>query len=85
MFKSKSKKSNSKRDPLLSIAKLMNLYHSIDMMYGTEDEKRKAKQELSDIIMGRCKRIGDYMKGQIRVALTSKPVWESLRERYFNQ
>lgn len=69
-----------KKNPLLKIVRLMNQYHSIDLMYATPEEKEWAKSRLEDQIMGILRHTSPSIHGRIKASFKSKAVWDETRE-----
>lgn len=69
-----------KKNPLLRISKLINQFHSIDLMYATTEEKEWAKKRLRFTITKISEGMNDSMQSIIRISINNKQYWESVRE-----
>lgn len=71
-----------KRNPLQKIIRLINEYYAIDLMYGTPEEKKWAKDRLYRQIMGVMQYVSEDAHVSLKASLKSKDIWESTREKY---
>jgi hypothetical protein len=69
-----------KKNPLLRISKLINQFHSIDLMYATYEEKEWAKKRLRFNILKISEGLNESMRSIIRISLNNKQYWENIRE-----
>jgi len=71
---------NEKKDPLIKIIRLMNMFWSIDQMYATPEEKLHAKNRLETQILGVLRHTSTTIHGSIKASFKSKAVWDDTRE-----
>jgi len=71
-----------KRNPLQKIIRLINEYYAIDLMYGTPEEKKWAKDRLHRQVMGVMNYVSEDTHASIKASLKSKDIWELTREKY---
>lgn len=72
-----------KRNPLVVLTQLVNYYHSIDLMEGTDAEKQWAKDRLYKKISDKMfeARISRPTRSKIFASLKNKRIWEEERDR----
>ena len=71
---------DEKKNPLQKLIRLMNQYHSIDLMYGTPEEKSWAKSRLEKQIIGIMRYTSTSIHGSVKASFKSKAVWDDTRE-----
>ena len=71
-----------KRNPLQKIVRLINEYYAIDLMHGTPEEKKWAKDRLHSQIMGVMNHVSPDTHVSLKASLKSKDIWEQTREKY---
>lgn len=69
-----------RRDPMARITKLINQYHSIDRLDGTEAEKEWAKKRLRGQIFHNTDRLSDRFVNMIDYYLSDRIAWEAFRD-----
>lgn len=83
MGNAKEKRINyeEKKNPIVKIIRLVNQYHSIDLIeYATKEEKEWAKQRLYKQIMGVLNHCSSDIRGQIKASIRNKDIWEMTRD-----
>lgn len=81
MFKKKRKRGYN---PMIRIAILMNQYHAIDLMHGTEEEKAWAKKRLEKRILSNTKMLSSILITQLKSSMKSKSMWEGIKSQYLD-
>lgn len=69
-----------RRNPLQRIAVLMNQYHSVDLMYGSKEDKEYTKQRIKNDIYKLMKYVSRDIHSSIKASFKSKDVWEMTRQ-----
>lgn len=70
-----------KINPIQRIIKLMNQYHSIDLVANaTQEEKDWAKKRLHGSIINTLKICSVDLQGRIKASIANKDIWEKTRE-----
>lgn len=65
------------------IIRLMNLYHSVDLRYGTDEWKQQAKETLCEEMMDQVKNTNSLTKGKLKVFMNNKEIWEKEKEHIY--
>lgn len=70
-----------KENPRVKICRMINQYHSIDQLNGTEKEKKDAKRRYKREILSECDNNPSFRE-EVRMYLNDKRLWESKRDSF---
>lgn len=71
-----------RKNPIVRLVRLINQYHSIDSMDGTQDEKQWAKERLKKEIKKESKYVGKNFSNRISAFLNNREIWEEERKKF---
>lgn len=72
-----------KKQPLLELTRMINMYHSVDLMNLSDLDRQQAKNRLHKRILGTTKSISPNLINTVKSCLKNKDVWENVRESWF--
>ena len=73
---------NEKRKPMIKIIRMINQYHSIQNLDGTEAEKIWARSRLERWIYNESKKVSENFSNRISAFLNDRRLWEQERDRF---
>ena len=70
-----------RNDPLQKLIRIINQYHSIDLIeHATNEEKNWAKERLYKDIIYTLKSCSSDIQGRIKASIKNKSIWENVRD-----
>lgn len=73
--------SKERHNPTVKLVRLINQYHSIDMMYGSVEQKSFLRDDLRNLIFRTAYHVPVHLRARVPHWLDSKDEWEYSRER----
>ena len=74
-------KDEERRNPLLKVANLMNVYHSLDDRYMSDEEKIEVKKYIRAEIY-KVRRVSNRLRNMLKSAMGSKELWIKLKDQF---
>lgn len=81
MSRAKNEDYQTRRNPLQRIAVLLNKYHSVDLLYGTKEDKEYTKSIIKKDIYKQLKYVSEDIHATIKASIRSKDIWDDTKNR----
>lgn len=69
-----------RHNPTVRLVRLINQYHSVELMYGTLEQKEALRADLRRLIHSTSYHVPVHIRARVPIWLDNKPEWEYSRE-----